>query len=295
MKNFSDFLSENANNYYTPIQTTFGRQPKPANDNQYESIRVIFGKHSHLPHVPIKEDFEHENFDHIDNSLSSKLQSHKAQQTHEILKKHYHYEPHQVHQIGSYTNNSESLNNSLYKNKGHIDKLRDKHQEQVKKMDELVHRHKTPHEFHVYTGLHHAHNLTKIKAKQNGSIHAPIKVQHHAYTSTSLDKRAAKNFAHSTHEIHKTTVDEHGHPHHIEEHHRHMLKIHVPAGHHGAYVDHHSSTPGEKEFILPRGTKLHVHPIPHTETNTIEYHENGKRYTSHHHFHIWPANIAHEK
>jgi hypothetical protein len=47
------------------------------------------------------------------------------------------------------------------------------------------------------------------------------------------------------------------------EFHHHMLHIHVPKGHPGAFVDGISENQKEKEFILPRGTNL-KHKFTHT-------------------------------
>ena len=121
------------------------------------------------------------------------------------------------------------------------------HELHAKMMDKAVKTHTAPEDFHVYSGLRKSpeHNLPK-----DGNVHMP------AYTSTSLDKRTARHFAraddNSTHwDGSKSFTPP-----------KHILKIHVPKGHHGAYVDHHSENPGEQEYILPRDTKLHIHHTP---------------------------------
>jgi hypothetical protein len=44
--------------------------------------------------------------------------------------------------------------------------------------------------------------------------------------------------------------------------HKHMLTIHVPAGSHGFYADPYSKHDGEHEVILPRNSKILIHPKP---------------------------------
>jgi hypothetical protein len=95
-------------------------------------------------------------------------------------------------------------------------------------MDSGMERHKTPHKLTVYSGIKYDPGE---KMDKNKIVHHP------SYLSTSLDKFTAKGFSNCTTN-------------------KHVLKIHVPKGHPGAYVDHFSENPGEKEFILPRNTKL---------------------------------------
>lgn len=55
---------------------------------------------------------------------------------------------------------------------------------------------------------------------------------------------------------------------------RHILKIHVPKGHPGAYVAPHSQHPHEREFTLPPGTKMHIHHEPEycDKTHSMVWH-----------------------
>lgn len=105
----------------------------------------------------------------------------------------------------------------------------------MKIMDDALRHHTTPHDLTVYSGL--------------GQFHGDVvatnqRVHHPAYLSTSLRPDMAMGFAHC--HLHGTDVVAH------------LLKIHVPQGHPGAYVDHISRNPGEQEFILPRDTTLHI-------------------------------------
>lgn len=63
-------------------------------------------------------------------------------------------------------------------------------------------------------------------------------VDHPGYISTSINAKKALNFA-------KNKGGD-------------VIKIHLPQGHHGAYVGEMSAVPGEREFIVPRGMRLKI-------------------------------------
>lgn len=92
---------------------------------------------------------------------------------------------------------------------------------------------------------------------------------HNGYTSSSL----------STHEAHQFARYEptgHRGPEGVEHAHAHMLHVTTPVGHPVAYVDHVSSTEGEKELIHPRNT-LFRHTGKVTKiTSDIPHMENDK-------------------
>jgi hypothetical protein len=122
-------------------------------------------------------------------------------------------------------------------------------------LDEALHVHSTPHDFVVFSGIdpEHAKNIISND-----------RVQHPAYLSTSLAPHVAASFA-------KFKPDEKSNG--IEGH---ILKIHVPKGHPGAFVGHMDATLGEHELILPRGTILNIHrdktlyaPIPHSDGKSL--------------------------
>ncbi len=221
---------------------------------------------------------------------SSKKMNEEASKVNELnklhhnLSKHYSkYDAYDKDAIHEYTWESNRVNDALHKNHGHLDPdLNPSTHHMMTQTDTFIHKHKTPHDIHVYTGIHKEHVLTNHTPK--AGTDTPIKIHHLGYTSTSLDKNIAKEFTHNSSNDDKVE-------------HRHMIKIHVPKGHHGAYVAHHSlvsadgpegqtkSGEHEREFILPRGTKLHVHPQP-----TVHYtkDKNGKEV----HYHVWNAKVA---
>jgi len=56
--------------------------------------------------------------------------------------------------------------------------------------------------------------------------------------------------------------------------HKHIISIHVPAGHPAIYTQPVSRYKKEKELVLKRGTKLHIHPVPeiHEKSQTVFWH-----------------------
>ena len=130
-------------------------------------------------------------------------------------------------------------------------------------------------------------------------------IMHHpAYLSASIEKNIAINFGYApkyntfketkpTSYSYKQTgnpatekeywnkpysVSKHD-PEGISEFHHHILKIHVPKGSHGGYVNHISRIKDEYEFILPRGANLkhkyetvETHPLPDFPDSKIHIH-----------------------
>jgi hypothetical protein len=157
---------------------------------------------------------------------------------HDSLKSHYsNFDNTDKEHIKTYTNSSWRINGTLLRGKTGVE--HPDHDDKVKGIDHLLSKHAAPHDMHVYTGVDDNHPLHDIESK-----HKEHNLIHPGYTSTSISKSRAEGFAKST------NTD------------KHVLKIHVPAGHPGAYIDHLSANKGEKEFLLPRGTKLKVHPNP---------------------------------
>lgn len=138
---------------------------------------------------------------------------------HEKLANHYNYTPEHHETMKDYTDDSRDINEHLW-NKGSDSHLNHK----VNKIDEVMKAHKTPHAMTVYSGVEHD----------------PGETAHHpAYISTSLDHEVAKGFANGSRGGAK-----------------HILAIHVPEGHSGAYVGHTSHVPAEREFVMPHGLNL---------------------------------------
>ena len=202
-------------------------------------LNTIFGAHS------IKESTEKE-----------------VKNTHDALIKHYNkFDDADKDAIYDYTNESYLVNSHMHRKV--IGKLRkgEKEHPLVKPMKQMINRHKTPQDMVVYSGIGKSpeHVIKHQKGETTGAV-----VKTSNFTSTSLSKNAATDYARAVvkskyNSKYKNSL--HGRPGHI-------LKIHVPKGHPGAYVDHHSVHRGEKEFILPHGTKMHIHPEPEYDKKT---------------------------
>ena len=99
-------------------------------------------------------------------------------------------------------------------------------------------------------------------------------VNHPAYLSTSLDKKRAEYFSSKNKNYDKNGII-----------HRHMLKIHVPKGNNGMYVEKNVGLRGEKELILPRNTKLR-HIKTEKKEGVLPQNNNYKTHTHLHHLEV---------
>lgn len=144
---------------------------------------------------------------------------------------------------------------------------KDWHEKRVKGMDEAIKHHPLEHDIHVYHGTS-AFNPGEEAAKHKGGIHIshdgkPRKTEGNkihlpAYTSTSLDKNTAQGFAGTGEGTH-------------------IIHVHMKKGQHGLYMGKNSHHDCEKEMILPRDTKLKIHPKPSRLSNGT---------------HVWHAHIS---
>jgi hypothetical protein len=104
--------------------------------------------------------------------------------------------------------------------------------EQAIKLDHALTHQSTPDGLVLYSGISNEH-AAKVRASDV--------VHHPAFLSTSLRMSTAQMFSQSQGS-------------------RDILKIHLPAGHRGAYIgDLSGKNSHEKEFLLPRGLKLRFH------------------------------------
>jgi len=144
------------------------------------------------------------------------------------LSKHYaenKYEGRHLLAFKSYTDANSNINFHLLRGYD----LKPHHRELVDNLDHALHREHTPDEMVVYSGTNDDHaNILR----HNDVVHHP------GYVSSSIDLKKAVAFA----------KDKSGD----------VLKIHLPAGHPGTYVQHMSSIPSEREFIMPRNMKLRI-------------------------------------
>ena len=121
----------------------------------------------------------------------------------------------------------------------------------VPTLDKVIASKPLEHDVHVYHG-------TGFHPGQEASKHPERLIRLPAYTSTSLKKSIARDFA-----------DYKGD--------RHIIHIHLKKGQHASYIADHSSIPEEWEMLLPRNTVLKIHKEPTILSDTND--------------HIWHAEV----
>jgi hypothetical protein len=144
-----------------------GKHSKKENaDDEYEPIELLMGKHSKKENK-ITEDFE-------DPPGASAL-----------IKHYKNFTAEDINHIKKYTKSSRKMNTALVKEKplgsleGH-----------ATGMDAVLKRHKTPKSMVVYSGVGKSHPMSKHINDTKS-----FKVIHKGFTSTSLSKDIAKDFA----------------------------------------------------------------------------------------------------
>jgi hypothetical protein len=182
---------------------------------------------------------------------------------HRALSDHYSkFSSRQLGHIHEYTKNEAAgINTHLWDDHANKTKNAKKYfGPAIRSLDSAMKVHKTPENMTVYSSSIHD---PREKKGPNNVVHHP------AYLSTSIDPEIAHN-----RDVNSVYKDD-------GEHHN-ILKIDVPAGSKGAYVAHHSNYSIEKEFILPRGTKLLHHSTDTTIRPARSPHDSAKHTHVHH-------------
>ena len=209
-------------------------------------------------------------------SLKNILVENHDQMLHEKLMKHYDhgYSEDHMNALNYYTDAGyHNINSHLHGSSPISSKPEDDEMENRKDLFEThepelssaMKVHKTPFDITFHSGL-------KMSPFMAG--HDPIKRQHAGYLSTALHQGLAANFAPSKvyHGDDQTT--------------RHVLKLHIPQGSHGIYVPKYSAAPNEREFIIHKGAKFHIHPEPEIKKAGWN---NGVNHTK-----VWNAHLVHD-
>jgi hypothetical protein len=184
------------------------------------------------------------------------------------LRSHYKFSDIHIDSIKDYTRNSKKQNNYHWERHKKTSDRDELYEARASKLDKVLKRHRAPEDITVHTGIGYD---PRNKRNAKGIVHHP------AYLSTSLDKKAAVKFSEkATSSVYQKTPTS-------GEIHFHTLSVNVPKGHPGAYVDHHSSVPGEKEFILPRNTKMKM--VEHHQKKEGFITHKGVKYTRFYHTH----------
>jgi hypothetical protein len=154
------------------------------------------------------------------------------------------------HHLNQYCSGSRCLNKALYdahKNGKDTPKSVTGFgvEHNVRRLDDAIHRNKLHKDVHLYSGV--GFEPSKLASNHpEGHIYLP------AYTSTSINKSVARNFASNQGENKPTQLRQNGVMGHV-------LHIHAKAGQPAAYVDRESTYKHENEVLLPRGTTLKIH------------------------------------
>lgn len=250
-----------------------------------KNLRILLEKWEH-PFTG--KDYHFDDTDATDNEQNDTAYNNIAK-LHDSLADHYHVEQyptddsneltdlHRVNRkrmesIRSYTGSGyQSINKRLLKNNGrknalgfqrrpYDDDYDHKWREQsynnvtrdISNIDHLVKSFRTPHDMHVYSGV----KFDPLQFHQGNKV---MKVRMPAFTSTSLRPDKAEYFTGDSGHHWSDPEDEYNDK-KIRSYN--ILKIHVPQGSRGMYVGHYSGSMGEREFILPRNSKLHIHHEP---------------------------------
>ena len=199
---------------------------------------------------------------------------------HDELVKHYKFEPTHGAAIHEYTKGSRRINNHLYEmEKKSLGMPHDKNSvsdtykksvdHTLSKLKEALSVHKAKKDMHVFSGV----PIDPRKYFDKSGSHTTVRMP--AFTSTSLKQSIAENFTTNTsHNLKKGTMKKSEY---------HVLRIKVPKGSHGAYVEHHSFFNNEHEFIL--------HPGSHIKIAHKPYHTDSNAYANHHYY---DAELVHD-
>lgn len=220
--------------------------------------------------------WDHERSDAEIEHLNSKLQE------------HHKYLPSQREALETYTRDSSPINEHLWDAHIHKKPIESDFGIYAGHLDHAIHENKAPHDFHVYSG---------VPSDPRERMNKEKIVHHPAYLSTSLAHQTARGFAKAVDHKSKIVPNPNyetmkalnpklniGKDMHENHFNKHVLRIKVPKGHPGAYVERITDHNGEYEHILPRGLNL-----KHTGTDVI--HEGSSTYRTHtliHHFTIVP-------
>lgn len=221
---------------YPAMETFFGKHSE-----QKKTMETSFGKHSE-PKKKVNE-----------ATIPEEDDTQEQKHIHEHVAPMGKLDHHETGAIKNYTDDSAHLNKSLHKYHGG-EALGEKQKQAVGHLDNILNRHKTKEDTHVYTGIHrspsaHFEHDDNGHPREHAYVHLP------AYTSTSTDENYAQGFSKEHHHVND---EKHG----ITDSHLHVLKIHLPKGTHAASVRGYSYFPHEQEVLLHRGHDIKIHKTP---------------------------------
>lgn len=130
-------------------------------------------------------------------------------------------------------------------------------------LDKATNTFSLSHPLDVYSGT----KYNPSEHVKDGTLHLP------GFTSTSLSKQEAGH--HSRYGVKREG----------DLPHKHIIHFRLKPGQKGLYIGDHSSSPREKEFMLPRNLKVKLHPDPKV------YIGSGGLSGEPHKYHVWSADI----
>jgi hypothetical protein len=188
----------------------------------------------------------------------------RSQTVHDALVSHDKHVDGDTEHLHRYSDDSNDLNKTLYRDHRY-GRTSERHigEHDTKGLDAAVNRNKLKQDLHVYSGVgfHPGH----LSAR-----HPDNHLHMAAYTSTSIDKHTAMEFA----SMHDDDEGEH-----------HIIHFHLKKGQKGKYVAPHAlpEVQHEREYLMPRNTTIKVHPEP-----TV-HRSGGSTYN------IWHAHVVDNK
>lgn len=166
--------------------------------------------------------------------------------------------------LSEYSDSSWHLNKELYKS--HTEGRRhDPHFDQnVSHLDSALKRHKLAEPLTTYSGTHFDVGAEAAKTPSR-EIHLP------AYTSSSIRPSVARGFAQEKRPDANNPAKKVSH----------IIRFHLPKGHHGLYLGTRSNFSNEHEFLLPRNMRVKISEHPEIHPHPYDAHN--------HEVHVWDA------
>jgi hypothetical protein len=227
---------------------------------------------STLKHADYASEHQDKMDDHANPHIGSN--THEVQSELETRHDMSKLEPNERAALGHYSSSSFYLNRDLHDARAEGRGPSPEHKEQTEHLDSALKKQKLPYPLTVHHGSYA--DIGKEAAKTSSrEVHIP------SYTSTSIKPSVATRFANLHHDPQtgKSVT--------------HVLRIHLPKGHHGIYLGTRSSFSNEHEFLMPRNTRLRIaehpeiHPHRHDkdtqvhvwDAHPVEHHEddNGQK------------------
>jgi len=202
----------------------------------------------------INERFKLENHHLIPHLNPSRLHSYHYEDQEHALMQEYGQTKQSLHpEISRYTEDSSYLNRNLWQhflNTGSDYEDNSLGEHNLKSLDEALQSRQLPTKLTVFAGVKYNPGLEAAKNSYN-------RLYHPGYTSSSIEPGTGLEFSARV-KRGRVKEDNFG----DDPGDRHILKIHLPAGHPGEFIGTRSHFDHEKEFLIPRQTTFQIMPHP---------------------------------